>query len=90
VGSLCAARASVASLSLSLQVEKVSKLAYISEVLCIGCGICVKKVCCCSLNASILTCTVHCKWPTHLLSCVEGHVNMQAMVRCEWLPCLSS
>lgn len=27
-----------------IQVEKVSKLAFISEVLCIGCGICVKKV----------------------------------------------
>jgi hypothetical protein len=33
---------------------------------------------------------VRCKWSTHLLSCVEGHVNMQAIVRCEWLTCLSS
>jgi translation initiation factor RLI1 len=28
----------------SIEVEVSSKVAFISEVLCIGCGICVKKV----------------------------------------------
>ena len=31
------------SLSIELKVGPTSKLAYISEPLCIGCGICVKK-----------------------------------------------